>query len=215
MNVTILGASGGCGQALVDQAVERGHVVTAVVRSPAYRAPAAVRTLVGDLTSADFLRSAVRGSDVVFSALGLRMQGMAPWNRPPQPDFLERSTPALVSAAKAENVTRLLAISAAGVGDSFAQMPSIFRLVIKHSGLKHVYPELEKMERVLLQSGLDVCICRPTGLTDGPRLKQVVVCRTFTGRATISRADVAWWMLEQAAAPSFSERTPIITTTGA
>jgi len=215
MIVAILGASGGCGRELVKQALERGHAVTAVVRSSSkLDVPSAVRVERGDLTDAAFLEKALAGSELVLSALGLRMPGIAPWHKPEQPDFLTKSTPALVDAMKRAAITRVVAISAGGVGDSYEQVPGAFRFMIKTTALKHAYAELAVMERTLLSSGLDVCICRPTGLTDGPRTGAVKVCSSFKGRATISRADVAGWMLDEAAKPAFAQRTPMITVTG-
>ena len=215
MRVVIVGASGGCGAQLVTQAKERGHEVTAVVRSTnKWKAPAGVKVIVGALTSPAILREALRGQDVVLSALGLRLPGIAPWAKPEVPDFLTKSTPALIEAMKAENIKRLIAISAGGVGDSNEKVPGVFRIFIKTTALRHAYAELEVMERLLLQSGLDVCICRPTGLTDGPRTGQAKVCSTFQGRATISRADVAAWMLDELEKPSFAQKTPMISVTG-
>lgn len=215
MNVAILGASGGCGRELVKQALERGHTVTAVVRAGSkLDVPPGVRVERGDLTDAAFLEKALTGNELVLSALGLRMPGIAPWHKPEQPDFLSKSSPALVEAMKRTGLKRALAISAGGVGDSYEQVPGAFRFMIKTTALKHAYAELAVMERTLLGSGLDVCICRPTGLTDGPRTGAVKVCTSFKGRATISRADVAGWMLDEAAKPSFSHRTPMISVTG-
>jgi len=214
MRVVVLGASGGCGEALVKQAKARGFDVRAVVRSSTWQAPQGVEVRRGDLTSEPFLREAIHGCDVVLSALGLRMPGIAPWHRPEQPDFLTRSTPAIVGAMKAAGVSRIVAISAGGVGDSSVKVPGAFRFFIRATALRHAYRELEVMERVLLGSGLDVCIPRPTGLTDGPTTGQVKVCESFEGRATISRADVAAWMLDQLAKPAFDLRTPMISVTG-
>jgi hypothetical protein len=42
----------------------------------------------------------------------------------------------------------------------------------------------------------------------------VKVARSYSGRATISRADVASWMLEQLSKPVFEEKTPMISVTG-
>jgi putative NADH-flavin reductase len=214
MRLVVLGASGGCGQQLVSQAKLRGHEVTAVVRSQSWQPPAGVRVLRGDLTNETFLRDAVRGADAVVSALGLRIGGLGPWNKPEQPDFIARSTAALVAALKAEGVRRVMAISAGGVGDSFEVMPGIMKFMIRNTALKHAYPELGKMENALLASGLDVCIPRPSGLTDGPALGGVKIARAYKGRATINRADVAAWMLDQLALPAFTERTPMISVTG-
>ncbi len=215
MHLTILGASGGCGRHLVTQALERGHQVTAVARpSSTLEAPTGVRVERGDLTDRSFLQSVVEGSDAVLSALGLRVGSLAPWARPEVPDFLSRSTPALVDAMKASGVRRVIAISAGGVADSLPHVPGAFRVMLKVTALKYAYAELEVMERLLLDSGLDVCLPRPTGLTDGPRTGQVKVCASFSGRATISRADVAGWMLDEVVLPAFAARTPMISVTG-
>lgn len=104
---------------------------------------------------------------------------------------------------------------AGGVGDSEAMVPLAFRLFIKATSIRHAYAELARMEAGLLASGLEVCICRPTGLTDGPLTGKAVLATGFTGRATISRADVAHWMLDQLERPAFDQRTPMITVTGA
>lgn len=214
MKLAILGASGGCGAQLVTQARERGHEVTAVVRSTAWQPPAGVRVARGNLASVDFLRTAVKGQDAVLSALGLRIAGLGPWNKPEQPDFLVKSSTALVDAMKAEGVKRLEAISAAGVGDSRAQLPGAFKAMLALTALKYAYAELEKMEQLLLAPGLDVCLCRPTGLTDGPATGQVRVATGFSGRPTISRADVAAFMLDQLDQVPFPHRTPMISVTG-
>jgi putative NADH-flavin reductase len=216
MKIAVLGASGGCGRQLVQLGAQRGHQVTALARSSSkLEVPPGVTVDRGDLTSAEFLRGAIRGTDAVLSGLGLKLPGLAPWNKPEDATFLARSTDALIEACKAEGARRVIAISAGGVGDSLTKVPLAFRLVIKATALKVAYGQLEELEKRLLTSGLDVCLPRPTGLTDGPLTRQVVVAETFKGRATISRADVAWWMLEQLEQPAFAHRTPMITVTGA
>ena len=98
----------------------------------------------------------------------------------------------IVAAMKAEGARRILAISAGGVGDSHEKVPAFFRAFIVTTSLRKVYPELERMEEVLFASGLDVCIARPTGLTDGPVTGAVKVVERMAGRATISRASLIW-----------------------
>src|SRR5947209_20107447 len=72
MRLFILGATGGTGRALIDQALERGHRVTAFVRSPQKLGSRGegVTVLQGDPRSADELRAALPGHDAVLSALG-------------------------------------------------------------------------------------------------------------------------------------------------
>lgn len=190
--------------------------MTAVARSSSkVEPPVGVKVDRGELTSVEFLRGVVRGQHAVLSGLGLRLGGLGPWNKAEDPTFLSRSTTALIEAMKAEGTKRVLVVSAGGVGDSNAMVPGFFRMMIKVTALKTAYAQLDEMERQLLASGLDVCVARPTGLTDGPLTGKAVIAKGFKGRATISRADVAQWMLEQLEKPAFDERTPMITVTGA
>jgi nucleoside-diphosphate-sugar epimerase len=212
LRLVVLGASGGCGKHLVEQARKRGHDVLAVAR-PSSKAEGEVRR--GDLCSVPFLRECFHGRDAVLSALGLRMPGLSPFARAEVPDFLDRSTPAIVEAMRAEGVRRVMAISAGGVGDSHDDIPKVFKVIIATTSLRTAYAALERMEGLYLASGLDVCLPRPTGLTDEPATGKVVIARGFAGRATISRADVAGWMLSALEAPAFPEKTPMITVTGA
>src|SRR5438477_68978 len=72
MRLFILGATGGTGRALIDQALERGHRVTAFVRSPQKLGGPreGVTVLQGDPRSVDELRAALPEHDAVLSALG-------------------------------------------------------------------------------------------------------------------------------------------------
>ena len=55
-----------------------------------------------------------------------------------------------------------------------------------------------------------VALIHELGLQD-----QVQIASGFSGRATIPRADVAGWMLDQLELERFEQRTPMITVTGA
>lgn len=216
MKLVILGASGGCGKELVAQALARGHAVRAVTRaSTAYAPPAGAEALRGEVFDEAFLRGAFAGQDAVLSALGLRLPGLSPFARAEVPDLLSRSTPVIVAAMKAAGVRRIVAISAGGVGDSYAAMPAAFKVFMKTTSLRKAYAELEVMEQVLQTSGLEVCCVRPTGLSDEPASGQVKVVSRLSGRAMIPRADVAAFMLDEVARPTLERRGPVITVTGA
>jgi putative NADH-flavin reductase len=215
MKLVILGASGGVGRLLVEQAAKRGHDVRAVAReSSAVTAPAGVAVMKGDLESEAFLRECVRDRDVVLSALGLKLKGLAPWNAPERPTFLRDSTDALLRAMKAEGVRRVCAVSSGGVGDSADIIPGFFKAFVAVTAMKRVFVELDAMEQRYFNSGLEHCVVRPSGLTDEPATGKVVVTKKFTGRATIPRADVAAYMLDQAEKSAFTETRPVITVTG-
>jgi putative NADH-flavin reductase len=219
MKLAILGASGGIGRLLVEQALARGHEVTAAARGSSRVTVPPKATLVrGDLEDEAFVREVITAGgkrDVVLSALGHRLPGIAPWHKPERPAFLQRSTDAIVGAMKATGVSRVIAISSGGVGDSRDIIPAAFKMFVALSAMKTVFASLEDMEQRYLASGLEVCIVRPSGLTDEPATGRVVIAKKYAGRATIPRADVAAYMLDQCEKPAFTEKTPSITVTGA
>jgi putative NADH-flavin reductase len=76
MNLLILGATGGTGRALVEQALELGHKVTAFARDPAKVRVAHpnLRVMKGNILINSSLEAAIRGQDAVLSALGVRVR---------------------------------------------------------------------------------------------------------------------------------------------
>jgi len=204
MRLSIIAATGGIGRHLLRQALEAGHEVTAVVRSPE-KITGPVRAVRADLAHPDVpaLIEAVKGADAILSALGARTraeEGVA-W----------RGTSALVDAARATKVRRLIVVSAAPLGT----VPSPARphpprrdpgdgFFMRHLGapfaktmFRSHYEDLARMEDVVRDSGLDWTISRPPKLTDGPltRHYRTAIDRNIRGGFSVSRADVADQML--------------------
>ena len=75
MNLVVLGATGGTGLEVVRQALQRGHSVTALVRSPHRLKPFGGQITVkqGDLLSSADLKPVIQGHDAVVSAFGPRL----------------------------------------------------------------------------------------------------------------------------------------------
>ncbi|MBY0386904.1 MAG: NAD(P)H-binding protein [Mycobacterium pseudokansasii] len=111
MKITVFGATGGVGKHLVAQALQRGHVVNAVVRDPArlpISSPALTVTTVPGLEEPVLLRPALRGSDAVLSAVGPRGRK--------DTAVAATGTRIIMRAMQATGVERLVAVSAAPVG---------------------------------------------------------------------------------------------------
>src|ERR1700694_2591537 len=68
----IVGATGGTGRRLIEQALERGYAVTALVRNPSRLQVEhqQLRVVQGDILDYDSVEAAVRGQEAVISALG-------------------------------------------------------------------------------------------------------------------------------------------------
>jgi FlaA1/EpsC-like NDP-sugar epimerase len=74
MRLLVIGATGGTGRELVQQALAHGHQVTAFVRDPARLQieHANLRVAKGDVLDYATVEAAMRGQDAVVSALGHR-----------------------------------------------------------------------------------------------------------------------------------------------
>lgn len=213
MKILVLGGSGGVGRHVLRLARDAGHSVTVIVRA-ALDDAAGIDVIVDDVCRDGVFVGRVEGHDVVLSSLGLKRKNPAnPWSAlVSPPDFNSRTARALIAAMKDEGVARVVAVSAAGVGDSAPQMNGLMKLLVARSNVGVAYRDLDVMEQLFAASGLDWCCPRPTRLTDGPLTRQVKVIEGFPMTAAISRADVAAWMLANAlpsAGPS-SSRTPTI-----
>lgn len=214
MRLLVLGASGQCGRILVELAAAAGHQVSAQLRDGAdYTPPPGVAALRGDPLDATFVARAIAGHDRVASGLGLRRKNPGnPWSPLiSPPDFCSRTAAHIVAGMRAAGVSRIVAISAAGVGDSAARMNWLMRFLVARSNVGVAYRDLAVMERVYADSGLDWQTPRPTRLSYGPASGRVIETDAFPLSAAISRADVAAYVLAQLAAPSLAARTPTIT----
>ena len=199
----ILGATGGTGQQVVAQALEQGHEVTAFVRDPAKLRTRHERlhVTVGTLDeSTGRLEQAMNGRDVVISVLGVGPSLKSG-------HLIERSVPRLLAAAQSSGIGRLIFTSAIGVGDSFAEAPLFSKLVIRVL-LKDIYPDKLIGENLIRKSDLDWTIVQPAALTNGPLTRRYRAGEHLRHRsfATVSRADLAHFLLSQLDDRSYSRK---------
>ncbi|MET9111501.1 NAD(P)-dependent oxidoreductase [Streptomyces zhihengii] len=200
MELTVFGATGGIGREIVRQALDAGHGVTAVVRDPARLDAGGPRLKVfpADLTDPDALRPAVAGRDAVLSGLGARRKADA--------GVAARLTRVVLAAMEAEEVRRLLVVSAAPLGAPAGRDPLPDRAMTALVGalLKDVYTDLRAMEEALARSAADWTAVRPPRLVDRPltgRYRTAVGANPRSARV-IGRADVAHAMLAMTADPA-------------
>lgn len=113
LKILILGATGPTGRHIVSQAVSRGYDVTVLVRSPEKAADVkGAKIVVGDARDEKALRQAIKGRDAVISALG------TPASPFREVTLLSTATRALTATIKTEGVSRLVASTGIGAGDS-------------------------------------------------------------------------------------------------
>jgi putative NADH-flavin reductase len=187
MKVVVLGATGGTGLEIVRQAMERRHLVTALVRSSeklqAYAGSITIKQ--GSPLNARALEEILEGQDCVLSAFGPRVP-IAKTDHHLLRDFAT----ALTTAMMRTGIKRAIVESTAFLfKDSVIPPTYLFGRLLFPS----VVADASGMEQIFKQSELNYTLVRPPRLTDGPRTGNY---RVREGHLppfgfAISRADVA------------------------
>ena len=200
MRLTVFGATGRIGQLVVQQALDAGDEVVAVVRSQYEMSHPSLEVVhVPGLTDPAALVPALKGSDAAISGVGARSRKDV--------TVASSTTRVILRALQEAGVRRFVAVTAAPVGptppgESFVTraiaMPLLRRL------LRPIYDDMAAMEADIRASGLDWTVVRPPRLLDKPltgRYRLAIGANVPRGN-TIGRADVAHAMLAVLADPA-------------
>lgn len=189
MKIIVFGATGGVGQHVVKQALEKGIEVTAFVRTPSKidLAHEQLHIVQGDAFNKEEVAAAIAGHDVVVSCLG-SSQGMK------KSTELEEMTKNIVAGMQAHNIKRIIYTASAGINN---EIPGISgKMVMKM--LKNALMDHRNAVDYIEGHELNFTIVRPMGLTNN----------AFTGTyreakvgipeksKSISRADVAHFIVK-------------------
>ncbi len=210
MRILILGASRGMGLATVREALARGHTVRALARS-AERIGIADRRfepVAADATDGPAVAAALQGSDAVIYAIGMSGALGRPIGRI---GLFSETTRVLLAEMHRTGARRLVAVTGFGAGDSRGRL-SLPERVGYRLMLGAAYDDKDRQEVLIRGSGLDWVIVRPTILTNGARTGRYrVLVEPATWRnGLISRADVAHFLVREAAEPSLVHATPAL-----
>ena len=191
MKLVVLGATGGTGMEIVRQAVERGHLVTALVRSPNRLKVFRNRITVvqGDLLNSGDLAQVIAGHDAVLSAFGPRV----PISKA-DTNLLERFAQALTQAMRSAGVRRAVIESVAFLFKNSIMPPAYF---LGRLFFPDVVSDTSAMERIFRETELEWTMLRPPQLTDAAYTGKY---RVLEGRLPrfgfkIPRANVADYMI--------------------
>jgi putative NADH-flavin reductase len=208
--VLIIGASRGVGLATVRAALRAGHSVRALARSVSSLRiqDAALEKVSGDALNRDTIRNAVADIDVIIQTLGVDFAPRVVFSGT---TLFSESTRILVDAMKAAGVRRLITVTGLGAGDSRGHGGFLYDAALLLI-LKRVYDDKDVQEWIIKRSGLDWTIVRPGLLTDTSATGRYrVLTASKDWRAgTISRADVADFLVRQIDDHAFIGTTPLL-----
>ncbi|MGT2508079.1 NAD(P)-dependent oxidoreductase [Cupriavidus basilensis] len=197
MKIAIIGATGRVGTRLIDEALRRGHTVTAIARQ-AEKLPArqGLATRDADVADTQALASALAGHDVAISTVR----------------FLQTSAAQIVGATKAAAVPRLLVVGGAG---SLYVAPGV-QLVDTPQ-----FPEAYKAEALAgrdflnalrAETTLDWTFLSPAALfepgtrTGAYRVGEETLLSDASGKGWISMEDYAIAMIDEVEKPAHSRQ---------
>ncbi len=207
MKLTIFGATGRTGRQLVEQALGAGHEVKALARDPS-RLPVRHEKLTivqGDVLDPAKVGEVMAGTDAVLSALGHTSTSTK--------DVQTVGTRNILAAMRKHGVSRIISLTGAGVADA-EDAPKLWNKAITLL-LKRLQPDVladaEAHAEAIRASGLDWTIVRGPRLTEGPKRGSYRVGYVGKGTgATISRADLADFMLKQATDDTYVHKAPVV-----
>lgn len=181
MKALVAGATGQTGRRIVQQLVQRGIPVKALVRDPEAAKtllPPEAELVVGDVLQPATLKTALEGCTVLLCATGAKpsFDFTGPYNV----DY--EGTKNLVDAAQAHKIEHFVLVTSLCVSQFFHPL-NLFWLILVWK---------KKAEDYLQQSGLTYTIVRPGGLKNEDNTDAVVMSRAdslFDG--SIPRSKVA------------------------
>lgn len=210
MKLSVIGASRGIGRKVVEDALQRGHAVTAMSRSATQAftdPPEALTVLDGDATDPADVACAIDGAEAVLLTLGVPrdLRVLKPTT------LFSDATRVLIAAMEAAGIKRLLTVTGFGTGDSAEKLSTPERLT-QTALLGRAYADKDLQEQLLRDSALDWTIARPGILSDNRKSNayKVLVEKETWRNGMINRADVADFLVSAAEQGTYLHQTPAL-----
>jgi putative NADH-flavin reductase len=201
MKIVVFGASGKTGTLITEQALAKGHHVTAYVRRDGslLQQHPNLKVVTGSLNDTGKFKETISGADACVSVLG----GNSLFKHSPE---ITAGIYTKVTLMEQEGVKRLVYLSSMGAGESRKIMRPLIRLFIADIMLRVPLADHTANEKRIAKSKLQWTLIRPAGLTNGPktgRLKHGKSIEILKGNPQISRANVAAFIIRQLSDTSY------------
>lgn len=218
MKIALVGATGQTGQYLVNQALQQGHVVTALVRNPGKLTVTHenLKVVTTDIFSADSLKTHFKDQDVVMSCLGFPASfftGVTGYTR---------SMTAMVSAMQETRVNRIITMTSWYTEPNSGTQSSYLIRFLLLPLIRSVLSNMYEMEQFLQKTeDINWTVVRPPGLKNLPATAQEFL--THEGyfvpdnngqppNSAVGRGDVARFMLSLLNSNAWVKKGVAITT---
>ena len=200
MNITVFGATGGTGTALVAQALAAGHEVTAVVRDPARMKVAwhpRLRVVTADVMDPASITPALAGTDAAVNTVGPHGLGRT--------TIQQDSVRSILQAMQQAGARRLLHISGSSTVDDGESWYMRFPVkpLARATFLGNSCTDMRGAESLIRASDMDWTIFRPPALNSKPaRGYRTAIDRNLPHGFSVTRADLAACMVAMLPEPT-------------
>lgn len=200
MNITVFGATGGTGTALVEQALAAGHEVTAVVRDPARMKVAPgprLRVVTADVMDPASIAPALAGTDAAVNTVGPHGLGRT--------TIQQDSVRSILQAMHQAGARRLLHISGSSTVDDGESWYMRFPVkpLARATFLGNSCTDMRGAESLIRASDMEWTIFRPPALNSKPaRGYRTAIDRNLPHGFSVTRADLAACMVAMLPEPT-------------
>lgn len=205
MKLLILGSTGKVGRLLVAQALEQGHDVVAFLRDPAklpIRHPK-LSHFVGDARDGKMITAAMKNRDAVVSALG--------HNSAAKTDVQTAATRAILAGLTEHQ--RFISLTGFGIPDEHDPKATLSGRLLSQiikSIPGEMYADSQRHAELLRTSPKKWVIVRAPRMSGGPKSKYRTGYFTISLATTVTRADVADFMLVNLTTNQWLRQAPLI-----
>jgi uncharacterized protein YbjT (DUF2867 family) len=199
--VVVAGATGRTGRFVVEEALKRGYMVRAMVRSASQSSGLqreGVELAEGDLTSPASLEQVMAGAQYLISAIGSKK----PFSSTENNKVDNMGNQNLAKAGLAKGVRHMVVISSIGVGNSRYAIGFFFRLL-----MTPVLRMKDKSEEFIRSCGISYTIIRPGGLKDIDLPGKRVFGEGGKISGSVGRKEIARVCVDAITNPAMKNRT--------
>lgn len=161
MKILLLGATGRTGKQIIEEAIKRGHKISAIARDPEKLKDYDIEIIQGTPYDYITIEKAITGCEAVINTLNVSRKSDNPWARLAAPkDMISKAASNSIKAMEKVGIKRFVALSTIGAGRSWQNSPGILKIIVSISNLKFAFKDHGKQEEILEKSAIEYTICR-------------------------------------------------------
>jgi putative NADH-flavin reductase len=211
MKVAVFGATGFSGRAILLEALKQGHDVSILVRdaSKIKIKDQKLRIVEGNVMDSQVVASILHHQDAVIQCLGVGGKGDG---KPTT--FISEANKIIVDEMEKQKMSRLIAMSNVGAGNSLSFQPWLFtNFILPYfmKWLKVIIDDKNRMEPTIMNSELEWTIVRCPNIID--KTPKGNVHPTLEGKGlklTVTLGDMAEFIIHQLTDSTYLRQAPSV-----